>query len=467
MTTRSVTPVPGDGRGGSTTGRTTSGGGDREPASGLGLLQVSPHRRSFLAAGVGLGLIAGVAACQGSTGAPGRSAAPVLSAPATADGTTGTTSAGAPSATGPEYHEPAADNTALSAGSWSGTVGDRTVDLAGAYVVDGTQATIDGGTWESTEPDQAVFLVVNGGSLTLTNAAVTKSGDATSSNDRGVDDAYSFYGLNSAVVVVGEDSSATVAETTIKTTSSGSNAVVATDSAQVSVTACAITTTGESARGLHATYQGTITGSDLTIDTTGAHCAAVATDRGNGTVTVEGTNTFTTAGDGSPLIYSTGAITVSGLTGQATGAQAVVVEGRNQATVSGSTLTTGSTRAGVMLYQSMSGDAADADAATEVSALEMSDVELTCTQDVPVLYVTNTTAEATLTSCTLSTPGGLATAEEDRWGQSGSNGGTLTLTLDDTVSDGALTAGDTSSITVTVTNGGQATGTTSGEVSVG
>lgn len=452
-----------------TTRRTV--GAEHGSGAGSSLLQVSPRRRSFLATGVGLGLVGALAACQGSTGASGGSpaASSASSDPAVSGGTvsTGAASEGASSATGPEYHEPAADNTSLSAGSWSGSIGDRTIDLAGAYVVDGTQATIDGGTWESTEPDQAVFLVVNGGSLTLTNAAVVKSGDATSSNDRGVDDAYSFYGLNSAVVVVGEGSSASVNETTITTTSSGSNAVVATDSAQATVTACAITTTGESARGLHATYQGTITGSDLTIDTAGAHCAAVATDRGNGTVTVEGTNSFTTAGDGSPLIYSTGAITVSGLTGQATGAQAVVVEGRNQATVSGSTLTTDSTRAGVMLYQSMSGDAADADAATEVSTLEMSDVELTCTQDVPVLFVTNTTAEATLTSCTLSTPGGLATAEEDRWGQSGSNGGTLTLTLDGTVSDGALTAGNTSSITVETTNGGQATGATSGEVSVG
>ena len=162
--------------------------------------------------------------------------------------------------------------------------------------MDGVTATLDGGTWESTTADQAVFLVVNGGSLTLTNAAVVKSGDATSNGNTGVDDSYNFYGLNSAVVVVGAGSSVSLNETTLETTSSGSNTVVATGTATATVTACAVSTSGESSRGLHATYEGVITASDLSINTLGAHCAAVATDRGNGTVTVEGTNTFTTAG---------------------------------------------------------------------------------------------------------------------------------------------------------------------------
>jgi len=60
----------------------------------------------------------------------------------------------------------------------------------------------------------------------------------------------------------------------------GAHAVVATGSATATVTGCAISTTGESSRGLHATYAGVINGSDLTIETRGAHCADVATDRG-------------------------------------------------------------------------------------------------------------------------------------------------------------------------------------------
>lgn len=416
------------------------------------------RRRSLMIGGLGLAVAGVAAACAGQS--------PATSTTTAGGATPAATTPTAPEPISPTYHEPAASNTALSAGTWSGAIGDKEVTLKGAYIVDGVTATLDGGTWESTTADQAVFLVVNGGSLTLTNAAVVKSGDATSNGNTGVDDSYNFYGLNSAVVVVGAGSSVSLNETTLETTSSGSNAVVATGTATATVTACAVSTSGESSRGLHATYEGVITASDLSINTLGAHCAAVATDRGNGTVTVEGTNTFTTAGDGSPLIYSTGAITVSGLTGSATGAEAVVVEGKNQAAVSDSTLTTGSRRAGIMLYQSMSGDAADADAAAQASTLPLTGVSLTCTDPVPLLYVTNTTSQATLTDCTLNTSGALASADEDRWGTSGSNGGTLALTLDATTSDGAITAGSTSSITVTAINGGGATGTTSGSVTV-
>ncbi|WP_202616257.1 hypothetical protein [Actinomyces sp. 432] len=440
-------------------GATTEYRTDREPGDGS---RLHTRRRSMLLGGLGLAAAGALAACGSSststsTASPATGGATAAADAATADETP---------ATGPEYHEASESNTVLSAGSWTGTIGDKEISLSGAYLVDGIEATIDGGTFESTSADEAVFLVVNGGSLTITNARINKSGDASTDGEHGVDDSYSFYGLNSAVVVVGAGSSASIGQTAMTTDASGANGVVATGGATAEVTASAIATTGESSRGLHATYAGAITGADLTITTEGAHCAAVATDRGSGTVTVDGTNNFTTAGDGSPCIYSTGEITVSGLTGTAGQGQAIVVEGKNRATVSDSTLTTDSETAGVMLYQSMSGDAADSDAATEASALALTNVSLTCSRDVPILYVTNTTAEATLTGCTLETSGGLATADEDRWGNSGSNGGNLALTLDATSFGGAITAGSSSSITVSTTNGGSATGTTSGDVTV-
>ncbi|WP_220092960.1 hypothetical protein [Actinomyces sp. Z5] len=421
------------------------------------------RRRSVLLGGLGLATVGVLTACGPSNDSASTATATTETA---ADADTAATAADVEASVGPEYHEASESNTALSSGSWTGSIGDKEITLSGAYLVDGIAATIDGGTFESTSADETVFLVVNGGSLTVTNARVNKSGDASTDGEHGVDDSYSFYGLNSAIVVVGEGSSASIDQTTLTTDASGANAVVATGGATAEVTASAINTTGESSRGLHATYAGAITGANLTITTEGAHCAAVATDRGSGTVTVDGTNTFTTAGDGSPCIYSTGEITVSGLTGTSGQGQAIVVEGKNHATVSDSTFTTDSETAGVMLYQSMSGDAADSDAATETSTLALTDVTLTCSRDVPILYVTNTTAEATLTGCTLETAGGLAAADEDRWGNSGSNGGTLTLTLDATSFDGAITAGSTSAITVNTINGGAATGTTSGDVTV-
>lgn len=45
-----------------------------------------------------------------------------------------------------------------------------------------------------------------------------------------------------------------------------------------------INTTKNSSRGLDATYNGTIIAKDVNITTNGTHCAALANDRGEGTV---------------------------------------------------------------------------------------------------------------------------------------------------------------------------------------
>jgi hypothetical protein len=353
------------------------------------------------------------------------------------------------------------DSTELEAGSYTATISGTPVSYQAAYLVDGIDAVIDGGTYESTTGDEVVFLVVNGGSLTITNATVAKTGDAASESDD-----YNFYGMNSAIVVVGEGSSASIDGTTITTDSDGSNAVMAVDSGEVSVTNTTITTTGDSSRGLHATTGGVITGADLTIDTAGAHCAAVATDRGGGTVTVTGTNSFHTAGDGSPLVYSTGDITVSGVTGTSEISEVVVVEGKNTATIIDSDVTASGDHA-LMIYQSMSGDAADADAATSVGAVTIENSTITFTQTEAVFYFTNTTAELTLDNVTVDTSSTLlASAQEDRWGNSGNNGADVSITISGSTFTGDIEAGDSSSIAVTTTDGGSVTGSTGASVTI-
>ena len=115
----------------------------------------------------------------------------------------------------------------------------------------------------------------------------------------------------------------------ITTAAKGANAIVATNNGNVKITGTEITSTGSgSARGLHSTFGGKIEATNVKISTQGGSCATLATDRGEGSVTCTEC-TLSTAGAGSPLIYSTGDITVSKTTGTATGAQAVVIEGKN------------------------------------------------------------------------------------------------------------------------------------------
>ena len=106
---------------------------------------------------------------------------------------------------------------------------------------------------------------------------------------------------------------------------------------------------------------------DLTIETSGNSSAAIRSDRGGGTVNVDG-GYYSTSGTGSPVIYSTADITGSNAELTSTASQGVVVEGKNSVTLNNVTLnadnnTKNSDKSdwyqAVMIYQSMSGDAAE------------------------------------------------------------------------------------------------------------
>ena len=374
-------------------------------------------------------------------------------------------------ASGIEILEPSVENTELESGTVTVTIGRKELTLNGAYVVDGTDAVITGGTYESSESDQNVFLVVNGGSLTLTGAEIVKTGDAGTSDSQrtsDVSDDYNFYGINSVILVVGEGSSAEIRDCTIVSDCSGANAVFSTDSAEVKVVNVSVSTTGNSSRGVYATYGGVIEADRLSIETAGAHCAPIATDRGGGYVTVRNSE-VSCSGDGSPCIYSTGEITVENVTGVSTGAQAAVIEGKNSITMKDCVFEAADGgNNGIMLYQSMSGDADDKDATASVSTLTMTGTTIKATNGGPLIYVTNTNTVVNLNGGNTLTAdsGQFVLASAGRWGRDGSNGGALTLNITgDAVSD-SIEADDISSVTVVTAGGGSFTGTTEGSVTV-
>ena len=324
----------------------------------------------------------------------------------------------------------------LTSGSVTTTIGGKSITYSGAYVVDGVAITISSGTYTSTEDDQAVFLVINGGSLTIEDGVtIEKSG---SENFQGRGDNYSFYGINSAIVVVGENSSANINGVTINTNVSSANAVVATNSGEVTIENSTINTTKDNSRGLHATYGGTISADTTTISTQGGSCASLATDRGSGTV-IANNMTLSTAGAGSPLIYSTGDVTVTNSKGTATGAQIAVVEGKNSINLQGCEFNANGNgnrnnvdNAGVMIYQSMSGDADEGTGSFTATdcTLTVLDTSSVYTQT-PFFFVTNTTATIDLTGTTLSfSPSQKFIVAEgtSEWGKSGQNGGKVQLT---------------------------------------
>lgn len=213
---------------------------------------------------------------------------------------------------------------------------------------------------------------------------------------------YDYSGSYSVSLTVGEDSTAVIDGTDITVSSSGSNGVFATDSGTALVNDTSIETMADNSRGLDATYGGTILANKITADTQGGHSAIVATDRGGGSISLADA-TLSTAGSGSPLLYSTGDIQVNNVSGTSSGSQIAGMEGLNTILIKDSTLestVTGKTASdpianGIIIYQSTSGDA---EASTGEHATFQS-VDSTLSSAIgsgSMFYFTNTTADVVL-----------------------------------------------------------------------
>ena len=134
---------------------------------------------------------------------------------------------------------------------------DYTGTYTAALTADGKSVESTGETTSDTDADQNAALARNGGSLTITNGTLTKSGDSDNADNS------NFYGTNSVSLTVGEDSRTVISGSKLTADSSGSNAVFATDSGTALVSDTQISTTGDNSRGLDATGNGTTLATDL------------------------------------------------------------------------------------------------------------------------------------------------------------------------------------------------------------
>lgn len=298
-------------------------------------------------------------------------------------------------------------------------------------------------TLSTTSSDESAIVVNDGGSLNATGLTISKSGDSSNTENS------EFYGLNAAVLVQ-KGSEATIKDTTIKTSATGANAIFSTgENATLNVSNTKITTTGDSSRGLDATYGGTINANKVTITTSGQHCAAVATDRGEGTVTVKN-SILNTNGKGSPCVYSTGTISVSDSKGMATNSSCAVIEGKNSITLNNTKLTSygigrvddGIDNCGVMIYQSMSGDASEG-----TGTFSATDSTLTISkkskiyETSPMFFITNTDAVINLENTKLNYGSNqlvTVSGNDGEWGSQGSNGGNLTFNATNQILNGNI-----------------------------
>lgn len=153
-------------------------------------------------------------------------------------------------------------------------------------------STLNDGNFSSEAKDENAILVDNSSAVTIDNSTVNKTGDSEGG------DTSSFYGNNSAILAKG--------------------------GSKVTISNSTITTSKDNSGGIMTTGGGVMNATNLIVTTAGTSSAAIRTDRGGGTVNVDG-GTYKTTGQGSPIIYSTADISVSNATLTSTASEGIVL----------------------------------------------------------------------------------------------------------------------------------------------
>ena len=325
--------------------------------------------------------------------------------------------------------------------------GSTSVSYTGASTIDSSATKSDAAYTSTTGGENA--LLVSGGESTLTNVTVTKSGDESG-------ESADFYGTNAAILVY-NGATLNMEGGSVTTNGAHANGVFACGTGTVNISDATINTTANNSGGIMVTGGGTLNAGNLTVETQGNSSAAIRSDRGGGTLTVDG-GSYTTNGQGSPAIYSTAAVTVNNAQLTSTSSEGVVVEGANSVTLNNTVLTDtnhtlngqSETYKNIFLYQSMSGDASEG-----TSYFTASNSTIT-TNKGDTFYITNTSSIITLTNDVITnndSTGARLRAEAAAWGNSGSNGGKVLFDLIHQTAEGDIVVDSISELSMELTEG--------------
>ncbi|MGN0131104.1 MAG: hypothetical protein ACI4AA_01545 [Lachnospiraceae bacterium] len=310
------------------------------------------------------------------------------------------------------------------------------VDSYDAATEFASDASESGKAYTSVAKDENAIHVLEGAKVALDNAEITRqSADSTGG------DASSFYGVGAAALVT--DGTLTITNSTIDSDAAGGAGVFAYGSGTAYVADTTIRTARDTSGGIHVAGGGTLYAWDLTVETNGESSAAIRSDRGSGTMVVDG-GSYISNGVGSPAVYSTADITVNNAELISNGSEAACIEGMNtirlfDCNLSGNMqdLSQNDCTWNVILYQSMSGDSEVGNSTFEMvggtltagnggmfyttnteSTFLLSDVDITCDADSEFFL-----------KCTGNT-------NQRGWGTAGENGADCRFTAIDQVMEG-------------------------------
>ena len=320
-----------------------------------------------------------------------------------------------------------------------------------------TDISITNETVSSSAKDENALLITDG-DVNVSDCSVMRN----SSESTGGDSA-SFYGVGAAVLTTG--GTVTIENCAIETDAAGGAGVFAYGDGTAHVTNCTITTKQGTSGGIHVAGGGTLYANGLTVETDGGSAAAIRSDRGGGTMVVDG-GSYTSNGSGSPAVYVTADITVSNADLTATGSEALCLEGKNSVKLIDCRLNgnmpdqeQNDNTWTVIVYQSMSGDAQVGEGSFHMEGGTLN------SENGGVFYTTNTDSVFTLKNVQIN-----ACADSEYllrctgnsnargWGQSGANGANCTFNAINQQLNGDVIYDSISNLTFNLTEGSTLTG---------
>ena len=313
-------------------------------------------------------------------------------------------------------------------GGMPGASGVDSYEAVMTYTADETIADQD---IVSNLADENAVLVQEGAEVTLSNVnLVRESADSTGG------DTSSFYGVGAAALVT--DGTLKISGGRIDTDSKGGAGVFAYGDGVAYVEDTRISTLESTSGGIHVAGGGQLYATNVTAETNGGSSAAIRSDRGGGTMLVEG-GSFISNGVGSPAVYCTADITVSNADLAATGSEAVCIEGLNTLRLDNCNLSgnmpddeQNDCTWTVIVYQSMSGDSEVGNGTFEMTGGTLTSgngglfytTNTECTLKLDHVAILPSETNAFFLRCT-------GNANARGWGMSGANGSQCTFTAID------------------------------------
>ncbi len=322
------------------------------------------------------------------------------------------------------------------------------------YTEDGTYTDA---TISSTGTDENAVLVSDGTQV-FSGVNITRSSEDSSGGDNS-----SFYGVGAAVL--GKGGTTYITKSNITTDSAGGAGVFAYSDGKVYVADTTINTTQDTSGGLHVAGGGTLYAWNVTATTQGNSSAAIRSDRGGGTMVVDG-GTYTSNGTGSPAVYVTADVAIHDATLVANNSEGICLEGLNSLHLYNSDLTSNMPENeqndctwSVIVYQSMSGDSEEGE-----GTFQMDGGSIT-SKNGGIFYTTNTESDFVIRNVKITAADDCefflkctGNSNQRGWGSSGSNGADCKFTAIQQEMNGDIIWDSISTLNFFMTDGSKLTG---------